>query len=168
MTSIVMTVPPGLAGEFDTELPGIARTATTFHDLFASARKSLKVVAPYVDPTFSALIAATRAPVQVVTTPSPGRPPRPNPVLERCTAMCGTVVRYVNERRDRALIFQMHSKLLIADGKRAYVGSANLTDTATNYNAELGVLLDERSVVTRLRRIFDYFFDKVAVRADDL
>ncbi len=168
MKSIIMTIPPGLAGEFDRRFPGVTRTATAFRDLFASARKSLKIVAPYVDPTFTALVAAVRAPVQVVTTPSPGRPPRPNPVLERCAAMCNVGVRYVNERRDRSLIFQMHAKLLIADGRRAYVGSAALTDTATNYNSELGLLTEERPLIAKLERIFDYFFDQVGVRGDAL
>lgn len=168
MTSIVMTVPPGLAGEFDLRLPGVTRTATAFRDLFASARKSLKIVAPYVDPTFTALVAGVKASVQVVTTPSPGRAPRSNPVLERCAAMCGTEVRYVNERRDRSLLFQMHAKLLIADGRRAYVGSANLTDTATNYNSELGLLIEERPVIAQLERIFDYYFHDVGVRGEAL
>ena len=168
MTTIVMTIPPGLAGDFDQRLPGVARTATAFRDLFASAKKSLKVVAPYVDPTFTALVAAVQAPVQVVTTPSPGRPPRPNPVLERCAAMCGVAVRYVSERRDRSLLFQMHSKLLIADGRRAYVGSAALTDTATNYNSEIGLLIEDRPVIAQLERIFDWFFNHVGVRADAL
>jgi len=131
MTSqIVMTLPPAWAEEMARRLPETASTATTFSVLFKSARRSLKVMAPYVDPTISALVAGANARVKILTTPCPGRPPRPNPVLERTAATCGHEVRYLNERRDRALVFQTHAKAVIADGRRAWLGSANLTDTS--------------------------------------
>ena len=168
MTSIVMTIPPGLAEDFDRRVPGVTRTAATFGDLFASAKKSLQVMVPYVDPTFTALVTATPAPVEIVTTPAPGRPPRPNPVLERCASMRAMDVRYLNERRDRSLIFQAHAKLLIVDGERAYLGSANLTDTSVHYSLELGLLIEDRPVVSELQRIFDHLFLKVAVRGEAL
>jgi len=161
----VVTLPPALREHY---LQGLQTTASVLADLFSSARRSLKVMAPYVDPTFTALVAATKAPVRIVTTPSPGRPPRPNPVLERCASMYDLAVRYLNERRDRALIFQMHAKLVIADGERAYVGSANLTDTSIHYNLELGLLVAAPEVLQPLERLFDYFFDHVAVRKGQL
>ena len=86
-------------------------------------------------------------------------------MLERCSLTRDLVVRYLNEQRDRALMYQMHAKLIIADGARAYVGSANLTDTSLHYNLELGLVVDEAAVVSSLERLFDYVFEQVAVPA---
>jgi phosphatidylserine/phosphatidylglycerophosphate/cardiolipin synthase-like enzyme len=165
---IVMSLPPAWGDEVERRAPAVTRTAATLAELFAGAKRSLRIFAPYVDPTFTGLVAVARAPVRVVTTPAPGRPPRPNPVLERCSTTCDLAVRYLNERRDRALIFQMHAKMVLADGERAYVGSANLTDTSVHYNLELGLLIDDRETIGTLERVFDYFFDSAAVRAGNL
>ncbi len=165
---IVMSVPPAWADEVEGRAATVRRTAAVLADLFGSAKRSLKVFAPYVDPTFTGLVAAVRAPVRVVTTASPGRPPRPNPVLERCATMCDLAVRYLDERRDRALLFQMHAKMVLADGERAYVGSANLTDTSVHYNLELGLLIEDRAAIAALERVFDWFFDHAGVRAGQL
>lgn len=165
---LVMSVPHGLALDVDVRVPGIARTAGVMGELFSSARTSLNILAPYVDPTFSGLVATARVPVRVVTTPSPGRPPRPNPVLERCATVGDLGVRYLNERRDRALVFQMHAKMVVADSNRAYVGSANLTDTSVHYNLELGVLIQDALLIAQLERLFDHLFNDVAVPASRL
>ena len=163
MTSIVMTIPHQIAGKFDLRIPGITRTATAMSDLFGSARRSLKILMPYIDPTLAGLVAAVRAPVRIVTTPSPGRAPKSNPVLDRCVAMCGVAVRYFAERG-----FQLHARLVIVDRKRAYVGSANLTDCSFHYNLETGLLIDDRSLTGRLNDVYDYVFDHVAVPGDAL
>jgi len=165
---IVMSLPHAWADEIGRRAPGVERTAGVLGELFAGARRSLKIFAPYVDPTFTSLVSSVRAPVKIVTTPAPGRPPRPSPVLERCTTICDLAVRYLNERRDRALIFQMHAKMVLADGERAYIGSANLTDTSVHYNLELGLVLEDREVMSTLERVFDFFFDHAAVRAGQL
>lgn len=165
---IVMSLPPAWAEAVHGFAPGVERTAAALSELFASAKRSLKIFAPYVDPTFTALAAAVRAPIRIVTTPASGRPARPNPVLERCTTTCNLAVRYLNERRDRALLFQMHAKMILADGERAYVGSANLTDTSVHYNLELGLLVEDREIVASLERVFDFFFERVGVPARQL
>lgn len=164
----VLSLPPAWASEVEAHAVGIERTAAVLSEMFASARRSLKIFCPYVDPTFTGLVAAVRAPVRVVTTPAPGRPPRPNPVLERCATTCDVAVRYLNERRDRALLFQMHAKMYLADGERAYIGSANLTDTGVHYNLELGLFIEDREVIGTLERVFDTFFERAAVRAGQL
>jgi phosphatidylserine/phosphatidylglycerophosphate/cardiolipin synthase-like enzyme len=74
-------------------------------------------------------------------------------------------VRYLNERRDRALLYQMHAKIILADLERAYVGTANLTDTSIHYNLELGLLVEDRRTVGELVRLFDILFDRVGVPA---
>jgi phosphatidylserine/phosphatidylglycerophosphate/cardiolipin synthase-like enzyme len=152
----------------DDYLQGLETTPSALQDLFQTARRTLKVLAPYVDPTIAGLMAGAEAPLMIVTTAAPGRPPRPNPVLERLAATHDVEVRYLNERRDRALIFQMHAKLVLADSGRAYVGSANLTDTSVHYNLELGLLVHDPQSTEKLEKLFDYLFQHVAVRADRL
>jgi phosphatidylserine/phosphatidylglycerophosphate/cardiolipin synthase-like enzyme len=62
----------------------------------------------------------------------------------------GVEVRMLPKGRETAV----HAKLLIADSKSAYVGSANLTGRSLAYNLELGVILrgDAASI---LKSIFD-------------
>jgi len=140
-------------------------TYDAFAGLFAGAKRSLKILAPYVDPSFTALLALTQAPVQVLTTAGEGRGTRASPVLERCAALRRVAVRYLNERRDRALLYQMHAKMILADLERAYVGTANLTDTSIHYNLELGLLVEDRRTVGEFVRLFDILFDRVGVPA---
>lgn len=164
-TGIVLSLPPAIREGLRERVPGIVETRPAFERLFASAERSLKIFSPYVDPTFTGLIQPLRAKVRMVTTACSGRPVRPNPVLERCSLTRDLVVRYLNEQRDRALMYQMHAKLVVADGARAYVGSANLTDTSLHYNLELGLVIDEPPLVASLERLFDYVFEQVAVPA---
>lgn len=163
--AIVMSLPPALREGLKERAPQIVETRAAFERLFASAERSLKIFSPYVDPTFTGLIQAVTAKVRMVTTACSGRPVRPNPVLERCATTRDLVVRYLNEQKDRALMYQMHAKLVLADGARAYVGSANLTDTSLHYNLELGIWLEDAELVAALERVFDHLFDQVAVPA---
>ena len=168
--SVVLSSPAEFSIEMESRIPSIVKTSKAFSDLFSEAKRGLKILAPYVDPTFTSLVAAVHCPVKIVTVPCPGRPSRLNPVLKRCSILADLSVRYLPERRDRALIFQMHSKLIIADCETvqvAYVGSANLTDTSVHYNLELGLMIDDKNTVADLERIFDFLFDQ-AVPAKSL
>src|SRR5688572_26158150 len=164
---IVLSVPPALREHLEGG-PPLLRTYDAFARLFSGAKKSLKIFVPYVDPSFTALVALTQAPVRVLTTAGEGRGSRASPVLERCATLRDVSVRYLTERRDRALLYQMHAKMLIADGARAYVGSANLTDTSIHYNLELGLFLEHPETVSRLERLFDILFDRVGVPSRNL
>jgi phosphatidylserine/phosphatidylglycerophosphate/cardiolipin synthase-like enzyme len=44
----------------------------------------------------------------------------------------------------------LHAKLLVVDGRRALVGSANLTHRALTANLEAGVLIEDRDLATEL------------------
>jgi len=44
----------------------------------------------------------------------------------------------------------LHAKVLIADGERALVGSANLTHRALQHNLEAGVLIEDAAVASEL------------------
>jgi phosphatidylserine/phosphatidylglycerophosphate/cardiolipin synthase-like enzyme len=164
---IVLSIPPAIREQLD-GAPPLLRTYDAFARLFSSAKKSLKIFVPYVDPSFTALVALTQAPVRVLTTAGEGRGSRASPVLERCATLRDVTVRYLAERRERTLLYQMHAKMLVADGARAYVGSANLTDTSIHYNLELGLFLEHPESVRRLERLFDILFDRVGIPSRNL
>lgn len=52
----------------------------------------------------------------------------------------------------------MHGKQAIADGKVAFVGSQNLTNTSLLQNRELGIVFDDAAMVTRLQAVFERDF----------
>jgi phosphatidylserine/phosphatidylglycerophosphate/cardiolipin synthase-like enzyme len=46
-----------------------------------------------------------------------------------------------------------HCKLIVADAQRAYIGSVNLTTNSMDKNRELGIILDDPSIVSQLVQI---------------
>jgi phosphatidylserine/phosphatidylglycerophosphate/cardiolipin synthase-like enzyme len=60
----------------------------------------------------------------------------------------------VKVRRQKHL--KLHAKLLLADDKRALVGSMNIDRSAFDLRRELGVVTEEGGVVRRLRKVFDH------------
>lgn len=52
----------------------------------------------------------------------------------------------------------MHGKQAIADGKLAFVGSQNLTNTSLLQNRELGILFDDVAMIARLQAVFERDF----------
>lgn len=164
---LVLSIPPALRENLES-CPPLTRTYDAFARLFSQARRSLKVWVPFVDPSFTALLALTEARVFVLTTAGEGRPQRASPVLERCAKIRDVSVRYLSTCRDRTLLYTMHSNLIIADGAQAYVGSATLTDTSIHYNLELGLLVKEAPTVHHLERLFDRMYAGVGVPAENL
>jgi phosphatidylserine/phosphatidylglycerophosphate/cardiolipin synthase-like enzyme len=49
----------------------------------------------------------------------------------------------------------LHTKVLVADGALAYVGSENLSSTSLDHNRELGVVVTDASSITPLTMTFD-------------
>ena len=49
----------------------------------------------------------------------------------------------------------LHTKMMIADGVRAYVGSENLSSTSLDHNREVGVVLTDPSSIAPLVATFD-------------
>lgn len=62
-------------------------------------------------------------------------------------------VRWSNPRRIN------HTKLIIADGKRAYIGSANLTISSLAENWEIGVLIESKAVEIILMPYFEKLWE---------
>lgn len=65
---------------------------------------------------------------------------------------------------ERLLCPRMHMKCVIADGRRAYIGSANLTGAGMGAksphrrNFEAGILTDDRDTIADLMRFLDAFY----------
>ncbi len=158
---IVLSLPPSLREVISQRTPGARSTDEVLRDLFTSARESIKVFSPYVDPSFTSLAGAARAPIQVVTTICESRR-KSNPVLERFATTRPLAVRYLHEKFAQSQMFQLHAKMVLADRSRAYIGSANLTDTSLHYNLELGVYLEDAALIARLQALFDHVYDFAA------
>jgi phosphatidylserine/phosphatidylglycerophosphate/cardiolipin synthase-like enzyme len=52
----------------------------------------------------------------------------------------------------------MHGKQAIADGRLAFVGSENLTNTPLLQNRELGIVFDDATMIARLQTVFERDF----------
>jgi len=55
---------------------------------------------------------------------------------------------------------KLHAKLLLADGKRALLGSMNIDRSAFDVRRELGVVADDEAVVGRLAETFEHDWHK--------
>lgn len=54
----------------------------------------------------------------------------------------------------------IHAKVVVADGRRAFVGSQNFTATSLDQNRELGVLTEDQPAVGRIVRAFQSDWNK--------
>lgn len=100
------------------------------------------------------LIAAQRG-VKVRVVTSPGMEAN-EPGLERIAAG-GVEVRYLTSPF-------VHAKVIVADGRRALVGSINISTASLDFNRELGIIVDDEAVVEALEVTFER--DWAAARAE--
>jgi len=158
---LVLSLPSVLRGPVEARLPGVLTTDHVFRRLLETARKSLKIFSPYVDNSFTGMAQAAKVPIQVVTTLREAKM-KSSPVLERFATTRPLAVRYLCEKQGKSQMYQLHAKMILADGDRAYLGSANFTDTSLHYNFELGLYTEDPEVLARLHALFDYVFDYAA------
>lgn len=158
---LVLSLPSVLQGPVKARLPGVLTTDQVFRRLLETARKSIKIFSPYVDNSFTGMAQAARVAIQVVTTLRDAKM-KSSPVLERFATTRPLAVRYLCEKQGKSQMYQLHAKMILADGDRAYLGSANFTDTSLHYNFELGLYTEDRDVIARLDSLFDYVFDCAA------
>ena len=141
---LVASVPAGMQLP-----PGVRRaTAETLIALVAEAQESIRIAAPYIDPSglelLSGAIAAATARGVVVEVFMP-RDWQPGTdavrLLRRLVDQTGNPeLLHISELLVDVPI--AHMKVVVADGRAAYVGSANITGAGLrSRNAELGVLL---------------------------
>jgi phosphatidylserine/phosphatidylglycerophosphate/cardiolipin synthase-like enzyme len=153
----VVSLPSPLRSPVAARIPGLLGSDQVFRKLLESARKSLKIFSPYVDNSFTGMAQDARVPIQVVTSLRDNKQ-KSCPVLERFSTTKPCAVRYLRETQGKVQMYQLHAKMILADDVMAYIGSANFTDTSLHYNFELGLITEDRSVITRLHAIFDYVF----------
>jgi cardiolipin synthase A/B len=111
-------------------------TRPTLLDLIASAQRTLAIeTEELADGAILAALAAARARGVAVTLAWPG-PATGAPSGFLDLASTGAVVRAVGAP-------PIHGKVIVADGRMAYVGSANLTATSLDANREVGLRLDD-------------------------
>ena len=153
----VVSIPSPLRSPLGTRIPGLLGSDQVFRKLLESAKRSLKIFSPYVDNSFTGMAQDARVPIQVVTSLRDNKQ-KSCPVLERFSTTKPCAVRYLREVQGKVQMYQMHAKMILADDVMAYIGSANFTDTSLHYNFELGLITEDKSVITRLHAIFDYVF----------
>lgn len=139
----VATVPPPLRPAI--RAPVLRQTGGVLLELLEGARVSVRMAAPYVDGDAvrfleDALLgcAARRVEVTVLTSLGSSAPFR------------GLLAHWPRPPSGRLVVVELetalstlgsHAKVLVADGERAYVGSANLTAAGLGRHVELGVEL---------------------------
>lgn len=122
----------------------------TLHDLIGGARQSLEIYAPSLeDDTIAAVLAEAAdrgVRVRLLTNPPTERDPYGDEraLLRRH----GGIVGFLD-------FPNVHAKVVIADGQRAFVGSQNFTATSLDRNREVGILIDEPAALRRLQQTFE-------------
>jgi cardiolipin synthase len=64
----------------------------------------------------------------------------------------------VKVRRQKHL--KLHAKLILADERRALIGSMNIDRSAFDLRRELGIFLDDKKTVDRLAEVFEHDWDR--------
>lgn len=130
----------------------VAETYSVLTELVASASDRVVIVSPYLDAGFDRLIAPllaflTRGGKALIITRELALPASHNAeAIRRLRAALPTDARVeVASWEEEGL--GLHMKCLVADGERAYVGSANFTYGGMSQHAELGVRLEGPAVL---------------------
>ncbi len=122
------------------ELLGLIRGATSSLDVYAEVLADREALSALGD-------AAKRGVnVRLIVTPSP----------DNADARAALAAAGVHVGLAKALY--VHAKLIIADGKRAFVGSQNFSATSLDQNRELGIIIDDPVALARLTRTFKLDF----------
>jgi len=129
----------GAAGRVITS-PDASRAALT--GLIEQAVESLAIEAEELtDPAIVAALLAARARGVAITLVWPG-PPDAGAAFAKLAAAGATVRAVANPA--------IHAKVVVADARSLYLGSANLTPTSLDRNRELGLRLDDAGVARRV------------------
>ncbi len=119
--------------------------------LISSAQQSLIIEAEELYDTniAQAIAADAQRGVQVqVVLPTPQTQPDSNSNGIAIIKAAGAQVK-----EDPQLI--MHAKMLVVDGKQAFVGSENFSTASLDSNRELGLLLSDPQIISTLQQTFD-------------
>lgn len=143
------------------------RLTSALLDLCRDARESLTVVSPYLESggvewLLPGIEGAIRRDVDVTVVSRELEAGEPNmAALDDLFDLAGgdngdlrVYDYYEADPNSNRPLYTLHSKVLVADADRAYVGSANFTTYGFAQNLEVGVIV-EGSQVERLARVFD-------------
>jgi Phosphatidylserine/phosphatidylglycerophosphate/cardiolipin synthases and related enzymes len=165
--TIVMTLPRGLVNTFLQDHPFVELTNEALTNMFQNAREEINIFSPYVDSSISFLmqVVEDNVKVRVITTPviATNKKELPNAALERLSQSKNLQTRYIRSSLDGIQMYQTHAKMIMVDGKIAYIGSANIKETSIFYNLELGCLIKDQNVLKDLAEVFDDVFANYAV-----
>lgn len=163
---LVATFPENLL--LDTQIRhSILSLPATLHRLITEAEQEILILNPFFEQTgfdrlASALLAAAhRGVMTTIVTHQLSNPGSVNhqvlsslvrQAATRCLGDHFTFWEY-QQIEERRVVPAAHAKVLLIDGKNAYIGSANLTEYRMARFLEIGVLL-QGPLVKRLRQIF--------------
>lgn len=121
-------------------------------ELLESAKESIWIYQQiYTDPAFAQLLqlkAKKDLDVRLISMPYPfGGKSDDNAPFEDALLKAGGNVRL-------NLNYYMHAKVIIVDGKRAYIGSCNFYSPSIDSNRELGWVTENVSVLDELKKVF--------------
>ncbi len=107
--------------------------------------------------TISALVAAAKRSVQVeVVVPKPSSSSSSDASGEAQLTQGGVKVVAIDDAVKNA--DYIHAKMIIADGKLAYVGSVNVSTASYDDNREVGVLIANAQIIAQLNDTFSQDF----------
>lgn len=167
-TKLVATLPPDAPSWLSNR---VDHTDLGLRHLAVQAQESLRIAAPYLDPEEAVLEDIAALPsrgvsVRLLTREATGddADKEQRESLERLAAKIPKAEKEAFVARDlystdsfgrqRAAV---HAKVVVVDEKRAYIGSANFTQTGLDSNFELGVLV-EGPLVDDVTTVFDEIF----------
>lgn len=150
----VATLPPELRALL--RPPPLRHTAGVLLELVDRARRELLVTAPFVDPhavdfLADALVSAGRRGAETRIVTSVGQSASFHELARRWGTDAHATLR-VTEVHTQLSSLGSHAKVLVVDGERGYVGSANLTAPGLGRHIELGVELSGAQV-TELAKV---------------
>ncbi len=123
--------------------------------LIQSAKHSIDLTTEYIDDTYleGQLIAAAQRGVQVrVITPTVNREGFSNVANIAFLTQHGIDVRVTPDQNPPpGAPPYMHAKTMVVDGRVGYMGSIDLATVQTSVDRELGIILRQRGLVSRIR-----------------
>jgi len=119
-------------------------------DLIQSAKKSLSIETEELNNKMieNLLIRKAQEGVNIRVI----MPPQRKTSAQRHIAKNGVHLRILNRKRHQ---LYMHAKMIIVDGKQAYVGSENLSSYSLQMNRELGTLINDHNNIKILIKTFN-------------
>jgi len=140
-----------------------ANARRVLHDLIVSARQSLEIyVLSLEDDSIAAALAAAAergVRVRLITNPPTGGDSYAD---ERALVRArGGFIGFLD-------FPDIHAKVVIVDGNRAFVGSQNFTATSLDQNREVGIIVADPEVIQRLLQTFESDWSQVTLETSSV